>query len=219
MKTKTILFALIVMMVVTALIFQSCKKDEIKLEGTGIFTDPRDNQTYATIEIGNQTWFAENLNYETTNSWWYNNNSANGDVYGRLYTWEAALTACPSGWSLPTDEEWKIMEMELGMSQSQANAKDLRGTDEGWKMKETGYTHWYSTNRDATNSSGFTALPGGYRLSSGACEHLRGIGLWWSSTENSGTHAWRRLLTCSGGQVSRYDSYKTRGFSVRCLKN
>ncbi len=222
MKTKTILFTLIVMMAVTALIFQSCKKDEIdeiELEGTGIFTDPRNEQTYATIEIGNQTWFAENLNYITSNSWVYNDDSANSDIYGRLYTWEAALTACPNGWSLPTDEEWKIMEMALGMSQSQANATGLRGTDEGGKMKETGYTHWYSSHRDATNSSGFTALPGGYRDSSGSCEHLRGGGYWWSSTEHSGTNAWLRLLNSSTGQVYRYSHYKAFGFSVRCLKN
>lgn len=70
---------------------------------TGTFTDPRDGQTYATVEIGNQTWFAQNLNYETSNSWTYIDDPANGDIYGRLYTWEAALNACPSGWHLPGD--------------------------------------------------------------------------------------------------------------------
>jgi len=183
---------------------------------TGTFTDPRDGQTYATIEIGNQTWFAENLNYETSNSWWYDNSSANGDVYGRLYTWEAALSACPSGWHLPSDEEWKTLEMALGMSQSQADNILWRGTDQGTQMKST--SGWYS-NGNGTNSSGFNALPGGYRYSSGSFDGLGYYGSWWSATEDSGTGAWYRSLLYDLAQVHRYYHYKTSGFSVRCLKD
>ena len=125
MKTKTIFFVLLALMIVSITVLQSsCNKTIGNLGGSAPvagFTDPRDGQTYATVEIGSQTWFAENLNYETTNSWWYNNDLANGDVYGRLYTWDAALTACPAGWHLPSDDEWKTLEMYLGMSQSEAD--------------------------------------------------------------------------------------------------
>ena len=173
-------------------------------------------QTYELVEIGNQCWMAENLNYETTNSWWYENSSSYGEIYGRLYTWEAALTACPSGWSLPSDDQWKQMEMALGMSQSQANATGWRGTDEGEKMKST--IGWYN-NGNGTNSSGFNALPGGYRYSSGSFSYLGYRGYWWSSSERSGTSAWRRRLNYNSGQVRRGDDSKASGFSVRCLKD
>ena len=187
--------------------------------GTGTFTDPRDGQTYTTVDIGSQTWFAENLNYETANSWWYNNSSANGDIYGRLYNWDAALNACPSGWHLPSDEEWKTLEMALGMSQNEADDTGWRGTDEGGKMKEAGTAHWNSPNTGATNSSGFTALPGGYRNSSGSFYYLGNYGYWWSSSEGSGTGAWGRYLGYGNVQVRRNLYDKTYGFSVRCLKN
>ena len=110
------------------------------------FTDVRDGKVYKTVKIGNQTWMAENLNYVTANSWEFDNSSTNGDVYGRLYTWEAALTACPSGWHLPSDAEWTILTDDLG-GESVANEK----------MKST--SRW-DYNGNGTNSSGFNALPG-----------------------------------------------------------
>ncbi|MBU2553156.1 MAG: fibrobacter succinogenes major paralogous domain-containing protein [Bacteroidetes bacterium] len=185
-------------------------------DDTETFTDPRDGQTYKTVTIGDQTWFAENLNYETANSWTYDDDPANGDIYGRLYTWDAALTACPSGWHLPTDDEWKTMEMALGMSQSEADASAWRGTDQGIQMKST--SGWYD-NGNGTNSSDFNALPGGDRGSSGSFYNLGGHGYWWSSTEGSGTRAWYRSLGYSYDQVYRNYYYKTHGFSVRCLKD
>jgi len=183
--------------------------------GSGTFTDPRDGQSYNTIEIGSQTWFAENLNYETTNSWWYDNSSANGDVYGRLYTWDAALTACPSGWILPSDDEWKTLEMQLGMSQSQANATGWRGTDEGKKLKST--SGWYN-NGNGTNSSGFSALPGGYRNHDGSFDDVEKYAYFWSSTE-LGAHAWDRILYYYDAEVYRYNDDQGYGFSVRCVKD
>ncbi len=103
----------------------------------------------------------------------YDDNTSNCDTYGGLYQWEemmqyvttpGAQGICPDGWHLPTDEEFKTMEMALGMSQGEADDTGWRGTDEGGKMKESGTTHWYSPNMGATNSSGFTALPGGLPL-------------------------------------------------------
>ncbi len=182
----------------------------------GYFTDARDGQEYGYKIIGSQTWMAENLNYETVNSWWYDNNSSNGDVYGRLYTWDAALTACPAGWHLPSDNEWKTMEMYLGMSQSEAEGMGWRGTDEGKKMKSTSGCFY---NGNGTNSSGFTALPGGQHDSGGSSYDLGFYGYWWSSTEYSGTGARYRGLDCDHDDVYRDATDKTKGFSVRCLKN
>ncbi len=199
----------------------SSTSDEITIkiiDEPGFFTDPRDGQTYAIVDIGNQTWFAENLNYQTANSWWYDNSSATGDVYGRLYTWEAALNACPSGWHLPSDDEWKTIEMALGMSQLEADESEWRGTDEGGKLKEGGEVHWVSPNTGATNSSGFTALPGGYRPADSFFA-LGEKGYWWSATEYDSIRAWFRYLHTTTDQVYRYGSHTTSGFSVRCLKN
>jgi uncharacterized protein (TIGR02145 family) len=198
-------------------VFQSCSKVPPTTDTfTGTFNDPRDGKTYATIEIGSQTWFAENLNYETSNSWWYDNSSANGDIYGRLYTWDAAMQACPSGWHLPSDEEWKTLEMALGMSQREADDTGWRGTDEGKKMKST--SGWYDYG-NGTNSSGFNALPGGQRSSFAPFGSLDTNGSWWSSTEHSDRYAWCRNLSYAHHVVLRYGNFKPDGFSVRCIKD
>lgn len=127
---------------------------------------------------------------------------------------------CPDGWHLPTDDEIKTMEMQLGMSQSQADSSGWRGTDEGGKMKETGTTHWNSPNTGATNTSGFTAIPGGYRDNYRLFPLSLGyIGDWWSSSEIGDDNAMCRSLGFDLGQVFRGAYYKSGGWSVRCLKN
>ena len=205
--------------------------------GTPTVTDV-DGNVYNTVQIGDQCWMKENLNVgikingdqemqdnSTIEKYCYDDNETNCDIYGGLYQWnemmqyttqEDAQGICPSGWHLPTDAEWKQLEMHLGMSQSEADDTGWRGTDEGEKMKSI--SGWYN-NGNGTNSSGFTALPGGYRYNSGSFYTLGSYGLWWSSTECSGTLAWYRGLDYDFDQVSRYDDYKTHGFSVRCLKD
>jgi uncharacterized protein (TIGR02145 family) len=175
----------------------------------GIPTVTYEGQVYNTVLIGDQCWLKENLNYESGNSWCYDNNSANGDVYGRLYTWDAALTACPAGWQLPSDDEWTTLTDFLGAS----------GVA-GGKMKEAGYSHWNSPNTGATNSSGFTGLPGGNRINnSGSFYYLGSYGYWWSSSEYSGSNAWYRGLYYDSDGVYRGNCSQTYGFSVRCLKD
>jgi uncharacterized protein (TIGR02145 family) len=185
--------------------------------GPNTFTDPRDGQTYNTIEIGSQTWFAENLNYVTTESWTYDDDPANGDIYGRLYTWDAALTACPAGWHLPSEVEWCTLTQYID-STVNCNATGLSGTDAGEKMKESGTSHWNTPNT-STNSSGFTALPGGDRDGSGWFHNLGYAGFWWSSSEDSGAYKWLRGLDYGSGQVYRYDDFQAKGISVRCFKD
>lgn len=178
------------------------------------FTDPRDGQTYYIRDIGSQRWFIENLNYETTSSSWYDNNSANGDLYGRLYNWDDALTACPEGWHLPSDDEWKILEMHLGMSQSDADSQGIRNSgDVGLKMKST--SGWDDLN--GTNSSGFSAYPGGYSYYQDF-GYLGTIGTFWTATETSSSEAWYRYLDSANG-IYRYDYLlnKEISMSVRCV--
>ncbi len=195
-------------------------------------TDPRDGQVYKTVQIGNQTWFAENLRYSGSISqvsdstqwvdiWWtssgqpawcyYNNNVTNGVSYGKLYNWYAVNSSnvCPAGWHVPTDAEWTTLTDYLG------------GTSvAGGKMKAT--LGWYSPNTNATNESCFLGTPGGIR--SNCCSPtdyygLGNIGYWWSITQGSSTDAFARGLSYLDGNVVRDDYPKGYGFSVRCIKD
>jgi len=183
---------------------------------SGTVTDPRDGQTYTTVTYGNQIWFAENLNYETGTSWCYEDDPANGDIYGRLYEWNTAVTACPDGWHLPSDNEWKILEMYLGMSQTEADAMFSRGTDEGEKMKSI--SGW-ANDGNGTNISGFNALPGGHRSNNGLFMGQTYSALWWTSTEYGGGNAWYRSVSNEDGKVTRMRLYESFGYSIRCIKD
>ncbi len=181
----------------------------------GIPTVTYEGQVYNTVLIGNQCWLKENMNYETGDSWCYDNNSANCETYGRLYDWETALGVCPSGWHLPSDDEWCTLTQYIDPTVN-CNTTGWSGTDCGYKMKSTSGWYW---NGNGSDAYGFTALPGGFRYSSGSFYYLSHSGTWWSSSEYSGTYAWRRTLYHDYDEVYRDYGYKTHGFSVRCLKN
>ncbi len=179
------------------------------------FIDPRDGQSYNILEIGSQTWFIENLNYETSSSSWYNNNSTNGYFYGRLYNWEDAITACPEGWHLPSDDEWKVLEMHFGMSQSDADTDGYREGDVGLQLKST--IGWAILN--GTNSSGFLATPGGVSEEYNFGE-LGNIGAFWTATEYDSDYPWTRVLSAYNDGITRDNNYyKELGLSVRCVSN
>ena len=186
----------------------------------GVISVNYQGQTYNTVEIGDQCWFKENLNYQTGTSWCYDNNPANCATYGRLYDWGTALSVCPSGWHLPNDEEWKILEgtvdTQYGVGDPEWNQTGDRGFDAGKHLKSI--TGWYN-NGNGSNSSGFTALPGGHRNSDGSFSSIVHRGFWWSATVHSGTSAWYRNLNYNRDQVNRINSDKTNGFSVRCIKD
>jgi len=213
-------------------------------ETTGTVTDI-DGNVYQTVTIGTQVWMMENLKvthyrngdpipHVTDNSTWegsttgayceYDNNPANVATYGRLYNWYAvddSRNIAPAGWHVPTDEEWKQLEMYLGMSQAEADGTGYRGTDEGGKLKEAGTTHWISPNTGATNESGFSALPGGYRYHFGYFNDMGFYAYFWSSTEYDDYYAWYRILLCNYAEVYRYytNYYKQVGFSIRCVRD
>jgi uncharacterized protein (TIGR02145 family) len=144
-------------------------------------------------------------------------------TYGVLYNWPAAMSGavssssnpsgvkgvCPNGWHLPSAVEWTTLTNYLG-----------RENVAGGKMKEIGTIHWISPNTGATNSSGFTALPSGFRSSAGNFYNISNDGRWWSSTEYSTSNAWYRRLNYSHEDVHPSSYYDNEGgFSVRCVKD
>ncbi|MCK5136167.1 MAG: fibrobacter succinogenes major paralogous domain-containing protein [Bacteroidales bacterium] len=164
---------------------------------------------------------------------WNDNNASTGNTYGALYTWATAMNGtgssvanpsgvqgvCPSGWHLPSDDEWKQLEMHLGMIQTEADKEGWRGTNEGGKLKETGTTYWNSPNIGATNTSGFTALPGGNRYDYGTFFNVGSSALFWTTSEYSGSAAWARSLSYNIAEVYRGNYTKSNGFSVRCVRD
>ena len=192
-----------------------------------------DNNNYSVVNIGTQTWMAENLNYDVgSGNWVYDNNTSNAATYGRLYNWETAMNGagssstnpsgvqgvCPSSWHLPSDAEWKELETHLGMKQSDADDWEWRGTDEGSQLKST--SGWNSDS-NGTNESGFTALPSGYRTNTGNFESIADLTYFWSSTQFPGLSdwLWSRKLDYSHEGIGRNSNIKSSGFSIRCVKD
>ncbi len=133
-------------------------------------------QIYKTVKIGTQTWMAENLNYAVGGSKCYDNNPANCATYGRLYTWDAAMTACPVGWHLPNNRDWDVLVNYTGGFLTTGAA--LKATS-GWHFEGNG-----------TNSYGFSALPGGVGRLDGSFDLIGNYGYWWSATDGNNINAY-----------------------------
>ncbi len=193
------------------------------------------------VTIGTQIWSSTNLDVTTyrdgtpipqvtdptawagltTGAWcYYNNDPANGTIYGKLYNWYAVAgihdtdpstpnkILAPQGWHVPSDAEWTTLTTFLG-GESVA----------GGKMKSTGTSLWLPPNTEATNSSGFTGLPAGYRSDGGPFNTIGNNGIWWSSSENGTAFAWNRSLNSGNGYAYRNFLVKKTGFSLRCLRD
>lgn len=160
---------------------------------TGSFTDPRDGNIYKTIKLGGKWWLAENLRYEIENSYCYKDQEDNCKKYGRLYTWEAAKKACPKGWRLPADKEWKALRDSY-----ENPGKAYEALMEG-------------------GSSGFAALLGGWRFTDGGYGGQGVFGNYWSDTERNASNAWYYYF--NDGELVRYNNHKSYAFSVRCLQD
>ena len=165
---------------------------------------------------------------------WYNNLTEYSDTSGALYTWAAAMNGalssdtipsgvqgvCPDGWHIPSDAEWKVLEMFLGMSQADADDYDWRGSDEGGQLKETGFSNWALPNTGGSNSSGFTGVPGGFRSAKGVFFSIDQYAAYWASGEEVGTDkAWYRTLHYDKEQVYRQYNDMRLGLSVRCIED
>jgi uncharacterized protein (TIGR02145 family) len=196
-----------------------------------------DGNFYPSIVINGQEWMQQNLvvtKYRNgdpiptglNNTTWqnttagayaiYNNDAANNTTYGKLYNWYAVNDSrglCPTGWHVPSDAEWTTLETSLGGS-----------SVAGGKMKSTGTIDngdglWYSPNEQATNESGFTGFPGGYRHLNGTYDFIGNYGYWWSSTEYDSGYAWYLLLFYDYSNVIRSINDEQYGFSVRCVRD
>ncbi|GBU22608.1 hypothetical protein R80B4_02518 [Fibrobacteres bacterium R8-0-B4] len=174
------------------------------------FVDGRDGTTYKKVKIGGQTWMAENLNYNTAESWCYDNSPDSCAKYGRLYTWSAANTACPTGWHLPSRAEWG----DLAKAASGTGDYGASGTA-GKKLKST--SGWVYS--DGTDDFGFSALPGGVRSGYEDSFHWAESGYWWTATELDGDLAYDRFILNSyhDVRVGEDSSVKRNGYSVRCV--
>ncbi len=201
-----------------------------------------DGNVYKTVNIGEQCWMAENLrtsryangdtipNVADSDQWknmttgayaWLNNMRSYDLRYGKLYNWYTATdkrNICPKGWHIPSDEEWTILEVELGMVEKDTD-KEHRGKDQniGGKMKAT--SGWDSPNMGATNESGFAGLPGGVYWSIGSFARGPYLGYWWTSTEKGSKRGVHRSLYSKRTSIFRYRNKKATGMSCRCIKD
>ena len=193
-----------------------------------------DGNVYNTVTIGTQVWMKENLkttkyrngnligtttpatldiNSESTPKyqWAYDGNESNVATYGRLYTWYAVTdtrNVCPTGWHVPTDAEWTVLTTFLGGDNVA-----------GGILKEIGTTHWATPNTGATNETGFTALPSGYRYDNSTFNKIGYFGNWWRSSQYATGNAWDLGMGYDGSAVGRSGHGMHDGFSVRCLKD
>ena len=187
---------------------KSSQADDGVIEQETSLTDSRDGQTYRVVSIGSQAWLAENLNYETPDSYCYDNIEANCDKYGRLYTWNAALTACPNGWHLPSKAEFEKLASAVG-GESVA-AKKLKSTS-GWNESGDALS--------GVDEYAFSALPAGGRISQGAFSDKGNYAGFWTSTEHDGMIAYYELLNFNFDKALVGANPKEYAFSVRCVKD
>ncbi|MDR3013553.1 MAG: fibrobacter succinogenes major paralogous domain-containing protein [Chitinispirillales bacterium] len=187
----------------------------------GAFTDPRDGQTYRTVRIGDLTWMAQNLNFTTDDSWCYGDDASNCERYGRLYTWDAAMTACPAGWRLPTGDDLNNLLKAAGgigwrFDGDQENIDYLfaaavaSGDIAATRLKSR------SPDWDGTDDLGFSALPGGSH-SGDNFNDIGERGVWWNASELNRFDAWYWDMSSSNLVSSDYGD-KSCGFSVRCVR-
>ena len=192
----------------------------------GLLIDARDNQTYRIVVMPDgKTWMSENLNYvdnswpqnnssanfisySALGSWCYGNTPSNCDEYGRLYTWNAAMVACPEGWHLPSNNEWKALV-------------DAIGDDPIRKLKATSGWTPIGDSSNGTDDYEFSALPGGYRdrNSTVIFKDIGIYGNWWTSTQYATEEAQMRYIIANGNNVYAQQEVKGYGYSVRCVKD
>ena len=195
---------------------------------------------YATVQIGDQCWFQESLRTTEyrdgtsipgglSNSDWssdtdgaYHQYSSNVSVYGLLYNYYAVTNSaglCPTGWEVPSDEDWQSLEISQGMSVSDAAQTGWRGASQnvGGKLKNTGTTYWNSPNSGATNSSGFTANGAGRRFDTGSTGNFKKNSFFWTNSSYTLNNGWSRYMAMDNTGIKRVTYDKNYGFAVRCL--
>ncbi len=223
------------------LVMSSCKKAETTEPApeTSTVTDI-DGNVYKTVKIGGKWWMAENLKVTkyadgtsinfvdslAPDSIWANQHGGTycsiDKRYGLLYNWDHindSKQIAPNGWHIPTDAEWQDLEKALGMSKTEANGTGWRGTNEAEKIIPVASIGWPTASTlFGTNSSGFSALPGGCRSFNGSVNSNSNSTFWWTSSTN-GDKVWYRNIDYTHKTILRYYTYKQYGFSIRCIKD
>jgi uncharacterized protein (TIGR02145 family) len=198
----------------------------------GTLIDKRDGKTYTTVNIGGKTWMAENLNYKTDSSWCYENKISNCAQYGRLYAWNAATRACPSGWHLSNKDDWEQLCRTSGGKSVYNDNSTFNCEGAGTKLKSrTGWKKQYCAEDGCTNGMpgkdnyGFSALPGGVRYYDGKFEEAGYEGIWWTPVGirnsdmlyNSDTY-YRSMVYDREIVIEDYEQHiEDDGLSVRCI--
>lgn len=224
-----------------ALVFMVSCAMSVSAQQSGETVKDADGNEYKTVKIGSQTWFAENLkttkfnngnsiqNITANSSWesartaaycWYNNDSGNKDTYGALYNWYAASSGklCPTGWHVPTDNDWATLENKLGKEEA------------GAKLRETGTAHWKATTDKVNNETNFNMVGAGLRDAYGNfswkefdekldSQYMGVQAAFWSSTGKSVSYAWNRTTYYYDNSLKRHEVQKWHGYSVRCVKD
>lgn len=213
-----------------------CIAISLQAQEKGTLTDTRDGKTYATVTIGSQTWMSQNLawlpavfpvndsQFDLPCYYVYGYNGRDTSLakkspmygrYGVLYNFTAASAACPSGWHLPSDQEWSALEEYLGMSKEETGGRDWRGSGNiAPKIKSV--TGWKEGT--STDESGLTLLPGGCRGYEGYQSETY-CGYYWTSTPVGIDNGWRRGFCGDDNGVSRQDERRYFGCSIRCIKD
>jgi len=195
----------------------------------GTFTDARDGQTYAWVKIGDQIWMAENLRFKSdSGSWCWQNDAENCKSRGRLYNWATAMKVAPAGWHLPSDQEWKALEVTLGLTKEQADMENFRVDTAGLlagKIKQQG--KWLDKYEDKpisiTNETGFSAIQTGIYASKADVNTIEEFSHgeytgWWTSTGDQ-EYAWIRHINFFDNAIGRVKNKKVIAFPVRCVKD
>lgn len=208
-------------------------------------TTDADGNVYLTIVIGDQCWMRENLkttrynngtsipNVTLNSSWatlttpaycWYNNDGlGQGNTFGALYNWFAVNTGilCPTGWHVPNDDEWKELEVAVGMIQDTADLYGTRGINEGSRLADNAalWNNGLLESNPGFSSSNFDALPGGLRKNDGSFFGNGNVAYFWSVSMYNSSLSYYRRIDYNDARISRYYGYIEDGFSVRCIKN
>ncbi|MCL2260813.1 MAG: fibrobacter succinogenes major paralogous domain-containing protein [Fibromonadales bacterium] len=195
-------------------VYPGSKYDDLCVTGISFdiyAVDSRDAQTYRIVKIGNKTWMAQNLNFKAADSKCYDNKDSNCAKYGRLYNWEAAMKACPTGWRVPNNEEWKALVKFAG------GEKKLKAKS-GWNKIEDADGEY---DMNGTDDFGFSALPGGSGNSNGNFELVGYYGGWWSSDKGgSGSNrTYGQDIYYSDEFFDFFSTVKPNLYSVRCVKD
>ena len=196
-----------------------CKTDSTDNCVYGTLTDERDGQVYKTVKIEDQWWMAENLNFEIEKSSCYEDKTENCEMYGRLYTWNEAKRACPSGWHLPDSTEWNVLFSSVGgISVSAKMLKSSSGWNRNCTKSTKEWENWqYGCN--GADAYGFSVYPAGSKNKSSMYQWIGGLTGFWSSVEIDSTQAYYEDIDYQEDEAEIAEHDKDYGFSVRCIKD